>query len=107
MYLARKMENLRRARVLLGQQTRALLGNGKVEGLQFLTGDEIEADLGVIAAGIRPTQTTAVRRTGGEPRHRGQRTTWKPRTPTSRRRRVHGTSRAGLFRTRGPSLRSG
>src|SRR4051794_282518 len=53
MYLARKMENLG-VRVMLAQQTRALLGNGKVEGLQFLTGDEIEADLVVIAAGIRP-----------------------------------------------------
>ncbi len=53
MYLARKMENLG-VRVMLGQQTRALLGNGKVEGLEFMTGEEIEADLVVIAAGIRP-----------------------------------------------------
>jgi nitrite reductase (NADH) large subunit len=53
MYLARKMEKLG-VRVLLGRQTRALIGNGRVEGLQFACGSEIEADLVVIAAGIRP-----------------------------------------------------
>ena len=53
MYLARKMENLG-VRVLVGQQTQALLGNGRVEGLQFISGEELDADLVVIAAGIRP-----------------------------------------------------
>jgi nitrite reductase (NADH) large subunit len=53
MYLARKMENLG-VRVLLGKQTQALLGNGHVEGLEFVSGDQINADLVVIAAGIRP-----------------------------------------------------
>jgi nitrite reductase (NADH) large subunit len=53
MYLARKMENLG-VRVLLRKQTQALLGNGRVEGLQFACGSGIEADLVVIAAGIRP-----------------------------------------------------
>jgi nitrite reductase (NADH) large subunit len=47
------MENLG-VRVMLGQQTQALIGNGKVEGLRFLSGEEVEADLVVVAAGIRP-----------------------------------------------------
>jgi nitrite reductase (NADH) large subunit len=52
-YLARKMENLG-VRVLLGKQTQALLGNGRVEGLQLACGEEVDADIVVIAAGIRP-----------------------------------------------------
>ena len=52
-YLKRKIESLG-IRVLLPQQTAALLGNGHVEGLRFATGEELEADLVVIAAGIRP-----------------------------------------------------
>jgi nitrite reductase (NADH) large subunit len=52
-YLARKMENLG-VRVLTGRQTQALLGNGRVEGLRFSSGEELNADLVVIAAGIRP-----------------------------------------------------
>lgn len=52
-YLARKMETLG-IRVLLGRETQALCGNGRVEGLRFVGGEEIEADLVVIAAGIRP-----------------------------------------------------
>lgn len=52
-YLTRKMETLG-IRVLLGRKTQALYGNGRVEGLRFDSGEEIEADLVVIAAGIRP-----------------------------------------------------
>ncbi len=52
-YVARKMENMG-VRVLLGKQTRELLGNGHVEGLRFACGEELEAELVVIAAGIRP-----------------------------------------------------
>jgi nitrite reductase (NADH) large subunit len=52
-YLARKMENMG-VRVLLGKQTRELLGNGHVEGLRFICGEELDAELVVIAAGIRP-----------------------------------------------------
>jgi nitrite reductase (NADH) large subunit len=52
-YLARKMENMG-VRVLLGKQTRELLGNGRVEGLRFACGEELEAELVVIAAGITP-----------------------------------------------------
>ena len=49
----RKIEGLG-IRVLLPKQTQALLGNGRVEGLRFASGEELEADLVVIAAGIKP-----------------------------------------------------
>src|SRR5579863_4333743 len=57
-YLLRKIESLG-IRVMLPQQTQALLGNGKVEGLQFVSGEEMEADLVVIAAGIKPNAELA------------------------------------------------
>lgn len=52
-YLQRKIESLG-IRVLLPKQTQALLGNGRVDGLRFASGEELEADLVVIAAGIKP-----------------------------------------------------
>lgn len=52
-YLKRKMEGLG-VRVLLPKQTKGLLGNGRVEGIEFADGETIDADLVVIAAGIRP-----------------------------------------------------
>ncbi|MDP9114151.1 MAG: nitrite reductase large subunit NirB [Acidobacteriota bacterium] len=52
-YLKRKIESLG-IRVMLPQQTSALFGNGRVDGLRFASGEELEADLVVIAAGIRP-----------------------------------------------------
>src|SRR4029077_9362051 len=52
-YLKRKIESLG-IRVMLPQQTAALFGNGRVDGLRFASGEEMEADLVVIAAGIRP-----------------------------------------------------
>ena len=52
-YLRRKMEAMG-VRVILGKQTSAFMGNGKVEGLRFACGEQVEADLVVIAAGIRP-----------------------------------------------------
>lgn len=52
-YLKDEMERLG-VRVLLGRSTKALLGNGSVEAVQFTEGDAIEAGLVVIAAGIRP-----------------------------------------------------
>lgn len=52
-YLRRKIEKLG-VRVMLGTQTKAMLGNGRVEGLCFTSGEEIGAELVVIAAGIRP-----------------------------------------------------
>src|SRR5579859_6649483 len=57
-YLTRKIESLG-MRVLLGKQTQALLANGHVEGLKFSTGEELEADLVVFAAGIRPNASLA------------------------------------------------
>ena len=52
-YLQQKMEQLG-VRVLTSRVTQRLLGNGKVEGLEFANGELLEADLVVIAAGIRP-----------------------------------------------------
>jgi len=57
-YLKRKIESLG-IRVLLPQQTAALFGNGRVDGLRFASGEELEADLVVIAAGIRPNAELA------------------------------------------------
>src|SRR5579863_5155769 len=52
-YLAAKMNEMG-ITVLLGLSTTAILGNGKVEGVQFKGGGSIPADMVVIAAGIRP-----------------------------------------------------
>ena len=52
-YLKRKIESLG-IRVLLPEQTSAIIGNGRVDKLQFASGEELEAELVVIAAGIRP-----------------------------------------------------
>ena len=52
-YLKRKIQDLG-VRVLLDKQTQAVLGNGRVEGLRFTCGEELDAELVVIAAGIRP-----------------------------------------------------
>jgi nitrite reductase (NADH) large subunit len=55
-YLATKMNQMG-ITVLLGLSTAAILGTGKVEGVQFKGGGSIPADLVVIAAGIRPNVT--------------------------------------------------
>lgn len=52
-FLQRAMENLG-LQVLLHHQTSAILGNGHVEGIRFSDGKEIEAELVVVAAGIKP-----------------------------------------------------
>jgi nitrite reductase (NADH) large subunit len=57
-YLRRKIENLG-IRVMLPAETRAVIGNGHVDGLRFASGEEIEADLVVIAAGIKPNAELA------------------------------------------------
>jgi len=41
-------------RVLLGRSTTAIVGNGHAEGVAFEDGMVLEADLVVVAAGIRP-----------------------------------------------------
>ncbi len=67
-YLAGKMEKLG-VRVLLSRQTQALLGNGHVQGLRFACGTEVDADIVVVAAGIRPN--VALGRSAGLEVHRG------------------------------------
>jgi nitrite reductase (NADH) large subunit len=52
-YLAAKMNRLG-VTVLLGLSTTKVLGNGRVQGVQFKGGGSVAADLVVIAAGIRP-----------------------------------------------------
>jgi nitrite reductase (NADH) large subunit len=52
-YLAGKMEDLG-VRVLLGRTTTAIVGNGHAEGVALEDGSILEADLVVVAAGIRP-----------------------------------------------------
>jgi nitrite reductase (NADH) large subunit len=52
-FLKSKMESLG-MRVLLGRNTRAIVGAEQAEGVEFDDGTSIEADLVVIAAGIRP-----------------------------------------------------
>ena len=52
-YLREKMEQMG-IRVLTSRVTTRLLGDARVEGLEFVSGDKLEADLVVIAAGIRP-----------------------------------------------------
>ena len=52
-YLVAKMEQLG-IRVLLGRSTTAIIGRGRVESVEFSDGERLEADLVVVAAGIRP-----------------------------------------------------
>ncbi|HEX4807870.1 MAG TPA: nitrite reductase large subunit NirB, partial [Bryobacteraceae bacterium] len=67
-FLKRRIESLG-IQVLLRRQTAALLGNGHVDGLRFATGEELEADLVVIAVGIKPN--TALAREAGLQVNRG------------------------------------
>ena len=57
-YLKRRIENLG-IRVMLPKQTAAICGNGHVDALRFANGEELEAGLVVIAAGIRPNASLA------------------------------------------------
>src|SRR6186713_27729 len=52
-YLLGKMEDLG-VRVMLGRTTTAVLGNGHVEGVALSDDSILEADVVVVAAGIRP-----------------------------------------------------
>ena len=52
-YLQQKIEEMG-INVLLAHNTTAILGNGHVEGISFVNGYRMEADLVVIAVGIRP-----------------------------------------------------
>ncbi len=57
-YLRRKIEALG-IRVMLPRQTAAIVGNGHVDGVRFASGEQIDADLVVIAAGIQPNAELA------------------------------------------------
>jgi len=59
-YLAGRMEDLG-VRVLLGRSTAAVLGHGRVEGVALEDGALLEADVVVVAAGIRPNVELAHR----------------------------------------------
>jgi nitrite reductase (NADH) large subunit len=52
-YLTIAMEALG-VQVMLGRSTSSILGDDRVEGVAFVDGTKIEADLVVVAAGIRP-----------------------------------------------------
>jgi nitrite reductase (NADH) large subunit len=52
-YLKRRIEGMG-IRVMLPRHTAALFGNGHVDGVRFASGEELEAELVVIAAGIKP-----------------------------------------------------
>ena len=52
-FLKAKMESLG-LKVLLERNTKAILGNGKAEGVTFADGQSVEAEIVVIAVGIRP-----------------------------------------------------
>ncbi|PYR88321.1 MAG: nitrite reductase large subunit [Acidobacteria bacterium] len=53
-YVRAKMESLG-IRVLLGRTTKAILGNGHAAGVEFADGSTVDADLVVVATGIRPS----------------------------------------------------
>ncbi len=55
--------------VRLGAVTSEILGQGEVRGLKFEAGDEVEADLVVVAAGVKPEVGLA--RDAGLPTNRG------------------------------------
>ena len=57
-YLRRRIEGLG-IRVMMPRQTAELCGNGCVDGIRFTNGEELPADLVVIAAGIRPNAALA------------------------------------------------
>ena len=59
-YLLGKMEDLG-VKVMLGRTTTAILGNGHVEGVALSDDSILEADLVVVAAGIRPNAELAVK----------------------------------------------
>ena len=59
-YLLGKMEDLG-IRVMLGRTTTAILGNGHVEGVALSDDSCLEADLVVVAAGIRPNVELAAK----------------------------------------------
>ena len=82
-------------RVLLGRSTKAILGNGHVEGVRVrATASAIDADLVVVAAGIRPNVDLGRKsRPRSQPRHRRQRLPGDLPPRHLRRRRMHRAQR--------------
>jgi hypothetical protein len=70
-------------RTLLERQTKAILGNGKVTGVSFADGSEVEADLVVVAAGIKPTSSWAGAPASPSTAALSSTTTWRRPTRTS------------------------
>ena len=58
--LRQKIEDLG-VRILLGKSTKAIVGDGRVEGVELADGERIDADIVVVAAGIRPNVDLARR----------------------------------------------
>ena len=80
---ARKMEDLG-IKVLLGRTTTAVLGNGHVEGVALSDDTCVEADLVVVAAGIRPERRSrATRPDCTSIAASSSTTTWRPRRRAS------------------------
>jgi len=59
-YLKAKLERLG-MRVVLNSRTRAILGNGYAEGVELENGEILDADIVVVAAGIRPNAQIAAK----------------------------------------------
>ncbi len=57
-YLRAKIERMG-MRVLVNTQTRAILGDSRVEGVELTSGEVLDAEIVVIAAGIRPSARIA------------------------------------------------
>ena len=69
-------------RVLLGRTTTAILGNGHVEGVALSDDSCLDADLVVVAAGIRPNVELGVQgRRCTSTAASSSTTTWRPRDP--------------------------
>ncbi len=70
-YLLQKAVEARGIKVITKANTKAIVGNGKVEGVELADGEIIPATLVVMAVGIRPNVGDRKgRRAGGQSRHR-------------------------------------
>ena len=85
-YLLQKAVEARGIKVITKANTKAIVGDGKVEGVELADGTIIPADLVVMAVGIRPNVGARQgRRPRGQSRHRRRRPACAPPIPTSSR----------------------
>ncbi len=78
-------------------QLDTVLGDGRVEAVRFTSGEEIGADLVVIATNLQPNTLLARNAgLGGESRNRGERSAGNFRSAHFCRRRLHGAQRPDL-----------